>query len=105
MTARIPAATYRLQFNHQFTFTQAAALVDYLHELGISDCYSAPILMARPGSLHGYDVVDHTKLNPELGTEEEFTDFARALRERGMGLLMDVVPNRSEEHTSELQSP
>ncbi|HEY6186656.1 MAG TPA: malto-oligosyltrehalose synthase [Pyrinomonadaceae bacterium] len=93
MTARIPAATYRLQFNHQFTFTQAAALVDYLHELGISDCYSAPILMARPGSLHGYDVVDHTKLNPELGTEEEFTDFARALRERGMGLLMDVVPN------------
>ncbi|HEX8776194.1 MAG TPA: malto-oligosyltrehalose synthase [Pyrinomonadaceae bacterium] len=93
MTARIPVSTYRLQFNHQFSFAHASALVDYLSELGISDCYSAPVLMARPGSLHGYDVVDHTRLNPELGTEEEFTDFARALRERGMGLLMDVVPN------------
>jgi (1->4)-alpha-D-glucan 1-alpha-D-glucosylmutase len=91
--ARIPVSTYRFQFNHQFTFAEAARLVGYLWDLGISDCYSSPILMARPGSLHGYDIVDHTKLNPELGGEEEFADFARALREREMGILMDVVPN------------
>ncbi|HEX8141604.1 MAG TPA: malto-oligosyltrehalose synthase [Pyrinomonadaceae bacterium] len=93
MTARIPVATYRLQFNYQFTFAQAAALTDYLCDLGITDCYSAPVLMARAGSLHGYDVVDHTRLNPQLGTEEEFNAFALALRGREMGLLMDVVPN------------
>ena len=93
MQARIPVSTYRLQFNNRFTFADAHALVDYLAELGIGDCYSSPILMARPGSLHGYDVVDHTKINPELGTEEEFVRFARSLAERGMGVLMDVVPN------------
>ena len=93
MRARIPVSTYRLQFNHQFTFKDARALVDYLAELGISDVYSSPILKARPGSLHGYDIVDHTRVNPELGTEEEFTGFARALASRGMGVLMDVVPN------------
>jgi (1->4)-alpha-D-glucan 1-alpha-D-glucosylmutase len=93
MQARIPVSTYRLQFNNRFTFADARELVDYLQELGISDCYSSPILMARPGSLHGYDVIDHTKINPELGTEEEFVSFAHALRERGMGVLMDVVPN------------
>ena len=91
--ARIPVATYRLQFNKDFTFEQARALVDYLAALGISDVYSSPILKARPGSLHGYDVVDHGRINPELGSEEEFVAFARALRGRGMGLLMDVVPN------------
>jgi (1->4)-alpha-D-glucan 1-alpha-D-glucosylmutase len=90
---RIPLATYRLQFNHQFTLRRAAALVDYLHALGVSDVYASPLLAARPGSLHGYDVVDPTKLNPEVGGEEEFADFARRLKERGMGLVMDVVPN------------
>jgi (1->4)-alpha-D-glucan 1-alpha-D-glucosylmutase len=93
MPARIPISTYRLQFNRDFTFEQAAGLVDYLADLGISDCYSSPILMARPGSLHGYDVVDHTRLNPELGSEEQFAHFARTLRTRELGLLMDVVPN------------
>ena len=91
--AHIPVSTYRLQFNRNFTFEQATALVEYLHELGISDCYSSPILMARPGSLHGYDVVDHSRLNPELGTEEQFVSFASQLRQHGMGILMDVVPN------------
>jgi len=90
---RIPAATYRLQFNRHFTLRQAAALVDYLRDLGVSDCYASPLLMARPGSLHGYDVVDPTKLNPEVGTEEEFGAFARRLKENDMGLVMDVVPN------------
>jgi (1->4)-alpha-D-glucan 1-alpha-D-glucosylmutase len=91
--ARIPAATYRLQFNSQFTFKQAACLVDYLHDLGVSDCYASPLGAARPGSPHGYDVVDHSKLNPEIGSEEEFVEFARRLGKRGVGLILDVVPN------------
>lgn len=90
---RIPCATYRLQFNNQFTFKQADALVDYLYDLGISDCYASPVLMAQPGSQHGYDVTDPSKLNPEIGTEEEFIAFAQGLRQREMGLMMDVVPN------------
>jgi (1->4)-alpha-D-glucan 1-alpha-D-glucosylmutase len=93
MQARIPVSTYRLQFNSRFPFADARALLDYYAELGISDIYSSPILMARPGSVHGYDVIDHTKINPELGTEDEFVALARELRERGMGILMDVVPN------------
>ncbi|HWQ34707.1 MAG TPA: malto-oligosyltrehalose synthase [Blastocatellia bacterium] len=90
---RIPTATYRLQFNHQFTLRQAAAVSDYLHALGISDIYASPLTTARRGSLHGYDVTDHTRLNPELGTQEDFNDFANRLRQHGMGLVMDVVPN------------
>ncbi|HZN11012.1 MAG TPA: alpha-amylase family glycosyl hydrolase, partial [Blastocatellia bacterium] len=93
VTPRIPVATYRMQFNRQFTFAQAGALVGYLADLGVSDCYASPLLAARPGSTHGYDVTDHGKLNPELGGGAEFFDFARSLRERGMGLIMDVVPN------------
>ena len=91
--AHIPSATYRLQFNNQFTFKMADLLLDYLHELGITDCYASPLFRAKPGSLHGYDVTDHKMLNPELGTEEEFALFARHLGQRQMGLLMDVVPN------------
>lgn len=90
---RIPVATYRLQFNHQFTLKQAAALVGYLDALGISDCYASPLFLARRGSLHGYDVTDHSKLNPELGTEEDFRDFTERLKAHGMGLIIDVVPN------------
>jgi (1->4)-alpha-D-glucan 1-alpha-D-glucosylmutase len=86
-------ATYRLQFNHLFTFKQASAVLDYLRDLGISDCYASPLFMARPGSLHGYDVIDPTKLNPELGTREDFNEFSAQLKQRGMGLMMDVVPN------------
>jgi len=86
-------ATYRLQFNHLFTLKQASAILDYLRDLGISDCYASPLFMARPGSLHGYDVIDPTKLNPELGTREDFNEFSAQLKRRGMGLMMDVVPN------------
>ncbi len=92
-SARLPSATYRFQFNSQFTFKQAAELVDYLHELGISDCYASPLFTATPGSPHGYDIIDHSTINPEIGTEEEFVEFARRLRQRAMGLIMDVVPN------------
>src|SRR5256885_11477571 len=90
---RVPTSTYRLQFNTGFRFADAAALVEYLDALGITDCYASPLSMARPGSVHGYDVVDPTRLNPELGGPEDFQRFTDALRERQMGLLLDVVPN------------
>ncbi|MGB7600946.1 MAG: malto-oligosyltrehalose synthase [Candidatus Sulfotelmatobacter sp.] len=95
MTARsyIPRATYRLQLNRDFTFVQATAIVPYLAALGISHCYISPILRARPGSMHGYDIVDHNSLNPEIGTPEEFDRFVAMLHERGMGLIVDIVPN------------
>ena len=92
-TARVPVSTYRLQFNRDFTFAAARALADYFDALGVTDVYSSPILRARPGSVHGYDVIDHARLNPEVGTEDEFAEFAEELRRRGMGLVMDVVPN------------
>jgi (1->4)-alpha-D-glucan 1-alpha-D-glucosylmutase len=88
-----PAATYRVQFNQSFTFQQAAEIVDYLDELGISDLYASPFLMARPGSLHGYDVTDHSRFNPEIGDEPSFLKLSEKLRQRGMGLVVDVVPN------------
>jgi (1->4)-alpha-D-glucan 1-alpha-D-glucosylmutase len=93
MALRIPVCTYRLQFNKDFNFRDATALVDYLDALGVTDLYASPFLMARPGSLHGYDVVDHSRLNPEIGTESDFDALSAALRAHGMGLLMDVVPN------------
>jgi (1->4)-alpha-D-glucan 1-alpha-D-glucosylmutase len=91
--ARIPVSTYRLQFNRDFKFEDARALVEYFCELGVTDCYSSPILKARPGSVHGYDIVDHSQVNPELGGEEQLAELANALRGRDMGLLVDVVPN------------
>jgi len=90
---RIPVATYRLQFNRGFRFADAKALVPYLHELGITDIYASPIFKARAGSTHGYDVVDPTRLNPELGTEEKFNALVRELKRYRMGLLVDIVPN------------
>ncbi len=93
MHLRIPTATYRLQFNHQFTLRHASDIAAYLRDLGISDCYASPLFAARQGSLHGYDVVDPTKLNPELGTRDDFNEFTAGLKRRGMGLIIDVVPN------------
>lgn len=93
MPARIPAATYRLQLRKGFGFPEVQALADYLHDLGVSDVYTAPILKARAGSAHGYDVVDHTQPNPELGSYASLELMADHLRELGMGLLVDVVPN------------
>jgi (1->4)-alpha-D-glucan 1-alpha-D-glucosylmutase len=90
---RIPSSTYRLQFNPQFTFKDALAIVDYLSELGISDIYASPIFCARSGSIHGYDVVDPTRINPEIGTEQEFMELIQALGEKKMGWLQDIVPN------------
>jgi (1->4)-alpha-D-glucan 1-alpha-D-glucosylmutase len=89
----LPLATYRLQLHRGFTFADARAIVPYLHALGITDCYLSPISKAVPGSEHGYDVIDPTVINPELGTEEEFAGFVSAVKAHGMGLILDVVPN------------
>jgi (1->4)-alpha-D-glucan 1-alpha-D-glucosylmutase len=90
---RIPDATYRLQFNKNFRFRDAGSLVSYLKRFGISDIYASPIMKARKGSLHGYDVTDPTTLNPELGTEKEFASLVSTLHKQDMGLLLDIVPN------------
>ncbi len=90
---RIPRATYRLQFNRDFTFVDAARIVSYLHALGVSDCYASPYFKARPGSPHGYDITDHNALNPELGSEEDYNAFTAELRRHGVGQILDMVPN------------
>lgn len=92
-TLRIPLATYRLQFNAQFRFEQARALVDYLDQLGVTDIYASPLLQARRGSLHGYDVTDPSHINSEIGTEQDLEALAAKLQEHRMGLLLDIVPN------------
>jgi (1->4)-alpha-D-glucan 1-alpha-D-glucosylmutase len=89
----IPTATYRLQLNRDFTFKQATGIVPYLADLGISHLYLSPCLKARPGSMHGYDIVDHNSFNPEIGTAEDFNLLVDALHERGMGIILDIVPN------------
>jgi glycogen operon protein len=86
-------STYRMQLHAGFGFRDALAQIDYLSRLGITDLYVSPIFAAAPGSTHGYDVVDHQRLNPELGTEQDFRALSAALRERKMGLLVDWVPN------------
>ena len=89
----IPRATYRLQFRKAFGFDEAARLAPYLARLGISHVYASPYLMARPGSTHGYDIVDHDRLNPELGGDAAFARMVAALRQNGLGQIMDFVPN------------
>ncbi len=89
----VPRATYRLQLHRGFRFVDALAIVPYLDRLGVSHVYCSPVLRSRPGSAHGYDVVDHGELDPELGTAAEFDALVDALRARGMGVVLDVVPN------------
>lgn len=90
---RIPSATYRVQLNHSFRFENARNIISYLHDLGVSDFYSSPYLKAAPQSLHGYDITDPTKLNPEIGTPEEYTGLIEEIRRHGMGHILDIVPN------------
>src|SRR6202166_4843054 len=92
-TTHYPSATYRVQLNKAFRFADACKILDYLHELGISDLYLSPILASRKGSGHGYDVTDPTRINPDLGTEEEFATLQAELQKRGMGLVLDTEPN------------
>lgn len=89
----IPRATYRLQFNRRFTFADATRLARYLAELGVSHLYASPWLKARAGSEHGYDIIDHTAFNPELGGEAGFELLSNALSTRGIGQILDFVPN------------
>ncbi len=89
----IPTATYRIQFNPAFGFQAASPVVSYLADLGISDLYASPIFMAVRGSLHGYDVVDPRRLNPELGEISDFNALADELSRHGMGWIQDIVPN------------
>ena len=88
-----PRATMRLQLHRDFTFADATGLVPYLAALGISHLYSSPILTARAGSMHGYDVIDPTRVNPELGGEAGLRGLVAALRAAGLGLIVDIVPN------------
>ena len=91
--ASIPRATYRLQLHSKFTFRDATQLVPYLSSLGISHVYCSPYLRARSGSTHGYDIIDHQALNPEIGTRAQFDEFVAALHAHGMNQIMDIVPN------------
>jgi (1->4)-alpha-D-glucan 1-alpha-D-glucosylmutase len=90
---KVPVSTYRLQLHKGFTFEDAAAIAPYLWELGISHVYSSPYLQAAPGSMHGYDVVDHQRVNEELGGEPAFERFSKTLGENGLGQVLDIVPN------------
>ncbi len=90
---RVPGATYRIQFRRDFGFARAADLAPYLAALGVTDLYASPLFRARPESTHGYDVVDPRTLDPRLGAAGDFDSMSRALSARGMGLLLDIVPN------------
>jgi (1->4)-alpha-D-glucan 1-alpha-D-glucosylmutase len=90
---RIPSSTYRLQLHKDFTFDDAAGIAEYLHDLGISHVYCSPYLQAAPGSMHGYDVVDHQNVNRELGGAEAHERFCARLGELKLGQVLDIVPN------------
>jgi (1->4)-alpha-D-glucan 1-alpha-D-glucosylmutase len=90
---RTPTNTYRVQLNREFTLAQLEAISDYLQALGVTDCYTSPMLTARAGSMHGYDILNHNELNPEIGTLAALQSLARVLREHDMGLVLDFVPN------------
>ncbi|WIM12641.1 malto-oligosyltrehalose synthase [Enhydrobacter sp.] len=89
----MPRATLRLQFHKDFTFADAERLVPYMAALGVSHLYASPITAARAGSMHGYDVIDPTRVNPELGGEDGLRRLVEALRRQGLGLIVDIVPN------------
>jgi len=90
---RLPESTYRLQFHAGFGFRDVLAIVPYLRDLGITHCYASPYLKAQPGSTHGYDIIDHGCLNPEVGTEEDYEAWISALRAENLGQILDTVPN------------
>lgn len=89
----VPRATYRVQLHAGFTFDDARAILPYLRDLGISHLFCSPVLQAAPGSMHGYDVVDHRRVNAELGGEAGWERLTDAVRELGMGVVLDIVPN------------
>src|SRR5437764_13368790 len=84
LASHVPSSTYRIQLNQGFRFSDALRILDYLHDLGITDLYLSPVLASRKGSNHGYDVIDPTRVDPDLGSEEEFTLLQTELQNRGM---------------------
>jgi (1->4)-alpha-D-glucan 1-alpha-D-glucosylmutase len=90
---RIPTATYRLQFNRNFTFQDARKIVPYLDDLGVSDAYASPYFQAGAESLHGYDITDHNKLNAAIGSREDYDAWVAELHAHDMGQVADFVPN------------
>jgi len=90
---RIPTCTYRLQLNRWFTFAQAREIVPYLRALGVSDVYASPYFQAGPNSMHGYDIVDHNRLNSAIGSREDYDAWIAELQKHGMGQVLDFVPN------------
>ncbi|HYF89459.1 malto-oligosyltrehalose synthase [Azospirillum sp.] len=89
----IPRATYRVQLNGEFGFDRTAAIADYIARLGVSHLYASPYMKARPGSSHGYDIVNHNELNPEVGDQNDFRDLVEALKRNNLGQILDFVPN------------
>jgi len=94
----VPQSTYRLQFNSAFTFQSAKAIASYLHDFGISHIYASPIFKAVSGSNHGYDVVDTTTINPEIGAEKDFNELHKKLKNLGLEWIQDIVPNHMAFH-------
>ena len=92
-SSAIPGSTYRLQLSSKFSLEDAANVVPYLSELGISHLYLSPVLMSRPGSTHGYDIVDHECIDSELGGVDGWQRLCEVARGHAMGLILDVVPN------------
>src|SRR5688572_26086746 len=97
---RIPVATYRFQFNRDFTLGDARSLLAYLKQLGISDVYASRLFLATPESSHGYDVCSHNDIDPSIGTRQELERLGAELQKAGMGLLLDLVPNHMGAHPS-----
>src|SRR5690606_15886480 len=91
--SHVPASTYRLQLTKALGFEAAAKLVPYLDRLGITTCYASPVLAARPGSTHGYDTCDHSRISPEFGGDVAFVAWADRLHDAGLGLIVDFVPH------------
>jgi len=90
---KIPSSTYRVQFNKLFRFRDAINIIPYLKELGITHLYSSPLLLANQGSMHGYDTIDYSCINPEIGSREDFNELVSVLKSNNMGLILDIVPN------------
>jgi (1->4)-alpha-D-glucan 1-alpha-D-glucosylmutase len=91
--SRRPVSTYRLQLRSEFGFAEARRVVPYLARLGVTECYTSPHFTANPGSTHGYDICDHSSLNPELGSDDEYNALCATLRSHGLGHIADIVPN------------
>lgn len=97
-----PVATYRIQFNKEFTFSDFKNIIPYLSDLGVQTVYASPIMEASPGSMHGYDTVNPLRINPEIGSEAELLEISTVLKSKGMNWVQDIVPNHMAYHQNNL---